>query len=238
MSIFVKDFQSYSELQGYCGGTASPGLYFVKIDETKDNKPTQYFYDGTNIVVISGNPKSSEVELINSSSNFTATTVEGALNELFQNVNNGKQMIATAIVDKGGQVTVANTFEELSMAISTLSSGGSSNLNKKTIDYPNKKINDIEYLLVTEQLQSADQIILTMYKFVPEVNGTTILVEKYEGVSNFNTFDINIFEMIDNKLQTKRSKTFTSTETEIHDTITYYIYDLDLTYIENIEKVM
>lgn len=52
--------------------------------------------------------------------NFTATNVEGALTELFTNVSNGKDLIATAITDMGGTASGSNTFVQLASAISAI----------------------------------------------------------------------------------------------------------------------
>lgn len=63
------------------------------------------------------------ISVTDTNENFTSTDVEGALSELFTNVNNGKGQIATAIVDKGGTASGSNTFTELSTAITNLPSG-------------------------------------------------------------------------------------------------------------------
>ena len=53
----------------------------------------------------------SELNIIDTNNNFTSTNVEGALSELFQNVSNGKQLIATAITDKGVTTSSDDTFQ-------------------------------------------------------------------------------------------------------------------------------
>lgn len=56
---------------------------------------------------------------------FTATTVGGAMGELFTNVSNGKQAVGTAITDVDPSVTVPiePTFAELSSAIGQIKTG-------------------------------------------------------------------------------------------------------------------
>lgn len=66
-----------------------------------------------------GEQTASEVPV--SSENFASTNVEGALDELFTNVNDGKGLIATAIIDKGGVATGGDTFNELAIAINGIS---------------------------------------------------------------------------------------------------------------------
>ena len=53
----------------------------------------------------------SELNIIDTNNNFISTNVEGALSELFQNVSNGKQLIATAITDKGVTTSSDDTFQ-------------------------------------------------------------------------------------------------------------------------------
>jgi hypothetical protein len=52
---------------------------------------------------------------------ITATTVEGALQELFTNANNGKTAIANAVNAKGISATSADTFSVLATKIATTS---------------------------------------------------------------------------------------------------------------------
>lgn len=54
---------------------------------------------------------------------FTATELEGVLNELFTNVSNGKNQIATAITDKGVPASGGDTFSLLANKIGQISGG-------------------------------------------------------------------------------------------------------------------
>lgn len=58
------------------------------------------------------------------SNNFTATNVEGALNELFQSASNGKQLIATAITGKGVNTLATDTFQTMATNINNIKVGG------------------------------------------------------------------------------------------------------------------
>lgn len=54
--------------------------------------------------------------------NFSATDVEGALSELFTSVSNGKDLIATAITDKGGSASGSDSFSDLAGEINDVAS--------------------------------------------------------------------------------------------------------------------
>lgn len=61
-----------------------------------------------------------KITIKDANDNFTSTTVEGALNELFQNVDNGKSSIATAIVGKGVEASKEDSFHTLANKISSI----------------------------------------------------------------------------------------------------------------------
>lgn len=53
------------------------------------------------------------------------SSIVGAINELFQSVSNGKQLIATAITDKGVNTSSDDTFQAMATNIGKISSGSS-----------------------------------------------------------------------------------------------------------------
>lgn len=57
----------------------------------------------------------------------TDKTIKGAITELFQDVSNGKQLIATAITDKGVTTSSDSTFQTMATNIGNISGGNSSN---------------------------------------------------------------------------------------------------------------
>ena len=57
--------------------------------------------------------------------NTTAQDLKGAINEVFQSVSNGKQLIATAITDKGVNTSSDDTFQAMATNIGKISSGSS-----------------------------------------------------------------------------------------------------------------
>lgn len=65
----------------------------------------------------------SDISIADINSNFTSNNVEGALAELFTNVSDGKELIATAITDKGGVASGSDTFTELASAINNIGGG-------------------------------------------------------------------------------------------------------------------
>lgn len=56
--------------------------------------------------------------------NTTAQDLKGAINEVFQNVSNGKRLIASAITDKGVNTSDTATFQEMATNIGNISSTG------------------------------------------------------------------------------------------------------------------
>lgn len=58
-----------------------------------------------------------------SANQFTATTVEGALTELFTSVSNGKNQVANAITQKGQTASGSDTFAQLATAIGNIVTG-------------------------------------------------------------------------------------------------------------------
>lgn len=51
--MFIKEFSSFQNLQNYIAGSASEGRYFVKRDETRENRPAEYYYTGVELIPIS-----------------------------------------------------------------------------------------------------------------------------------------------------------------------------------------
>ena len=64
-----------------------------------------------------GAHKAKNIAIDNAEGHFTATDVEGALNELFTSVSNGKTLIATAIAGKGISADGSDTFSQLANKI-------------------------------------------------------------------------------------------------------------------------
>ena len=65
------------------------------------------------------------IGLEDTTGNFTATEVEGAMNELFTNVSDGKELVGEAITDVDDSVVIPTdpTFNDLASAISGISTG-------------------------------------------------------------------------------------------------------------------
>ena len=55
--------------------------------------------------------------------NTTDKTLKGAINELFQSVSNGKELLASALTDKGIPTLASESFEEIARKILSLGSG-------------------------------------------------------------------------------------------------------------------
>lgn len=68
----------------------------------------------------SSSASASDISITDTNNNFTSTDVEGALNELFQNVSNGKSLVATAITDKGISTSSNDTFQTMATNINKI----------------------------------------------------------------------------------------------------------------------
>lgn len=93
-------------------------IYLAKNDGTKLD-------EGTDLPTSSGASTADSITIKDTNNNFTATDVEGALSELFQNASNGKQLIATAITDKGVVTSSDDTFQTMATNIGKISGGSS-----------------------------------------------------------------------------------------------------------------
>lgn len=74
-------------------------------------------YDDTSIKADINNIKA---DLGTAELNTTAKDLKGAINEVFQNVSNGKQLIATAITDKGVTTSSDSTFQTMATNIKNI----------------------------------------------------------------------------------------------------------------------
>lgn len=85
-------------------------------------KKGQFIPEGTGDFgeVIHLETTASQVKLADANNNFISTDVEGAMNELFQNVSNGKGLIATAVTDKGVVTLGSDTFNTMATNISLI----------------------------------------------------------------------------------------------------------------------
>ncbi|NLZ95623.1 MAG: hypothetical protein GX921_07370, partial [Bacteroidales bacterium] len=78
----------------------------------------------SNFATASHTHNASQVSIVDSNENFTSTSVEGALNELFTSVSNGKTGIASAITDKGVPASGSDSFSTLATKIGQIETSG------------------------------------------------------------------------------------------------------------------
>ncbi len=71
----------------------------------------------------SGAHLAKNISLEDSDNNFTSNNVEMALDELFTNVSNGKELIATAVTDMGESASGSDTFTQLANSIRNIETG-------------------------------------------------------------------------------------------------------------------
>lgn len=86
--------------------------------------------------------KAAQVTLLDSSGYFVASTVEDAMKELFQNVSNGKNLIATAITDKGVPASGGETHAQLAQKVGEISTEGMELPNNT--DLLQKRVTDVD----------------------------------------------------------------------------------------------
>ena len=67
--------------------------------------------------------KASNISVADTGNHFTATNVEGALEELFTSVSDGKTHVAAAITDKGVPASGSDTFSQLADKIGDINTG-------------------------------------------------------------------------------------------------------------------
>lgn len=89
--------------------------------QNKANQAEANANEYTDQQVASINLTADNVTIADTSNNFTADNVEGALDELFTNVSNGKISIASAITDMGQTASGSDTFAVLSAKIKDIS---------------------------------------------------------------------------------------------------------------------
>lgn len=109
-----------------------------------------------------GEQTASEIPI--SSGNFESTNVEGALDELFTNVSNGKDLIATAITDKGVATSGSDTFQVMANKISNISDG--LDISFGGTDIPLLKLEDLKILSIPRNATS------TMREVIVKFDGT------------------------------------------------------------------
>ena len=87
-------------------------IYLAKNDGTKLDEGTE--------LPTGGSSEADGITIKDTAGNFTATNVEGALEELFQYASNGKNLIANAITGMGVDASSTDTFEVLAEKISQI----------------------------------------------------------------------------------------------------------------------
>lgn len=109
------------------GMTINDTLTSDATDEALSAKQGKALKDAIdNIVIPTGFPASA-ITYDNTVTGMTADDVQDAIDEVFQYVSDGKELIADAITDKGVPTSATDTFATMATNISNISGGGSSN---------------------------------------------------------------------------------------------------------------
>lgn len=80
----------------------------------------------------SGARTAEDIAYDNTDSGLTATDVQSAIDEVFQSVSDGKELIADAITDKGVPTSATDTFSTMATNISNIPAGGGIDLTEYT----------------------------------------------------------------------------------------------------------
>ena len=75
--------------------------------------------------------------------NTTDKTIKGAINELFQSVSNGKDLIASAITDKGIITSNTDTFQQMAYNINLISGSSTGNVTGKILTFGDQKVSPL-----------------------------------------------------------------------------------------------
>lgn len=89
-------------------------------------------YDETADKWVNAKATAADISYNNTDSGLTATNVQDAIDEVFQSVSDGKELIADAITDKGVPTSATDTFSTMATNISNISGGGGINITEYT----------------------------------------------------------------------------------------------------------
>ena len=120
-------------------------IFAVCNGETAEDAPIFSINRNTGAVTSVGEPTADNHLVTKKYVDDAALDLQGQIDELFQNVSNGKELIASAITDKGVDASEEETFQSLSEKISLIPSGPP---GSNIIGYINEE-NDI-YVSLTE----------------------------------------------------------------------------------------
>ncbi len=134
--------------------------------------------DGANNYVHPSSHPAAMVTIADIGNNFTSTSVEGALSELFTSVSNGKQQIATAITDVDNNLSPSgsDTFTELSNTIRNISTG------KKFVSgtlISDKNFNKMNFTVSTLTFQPSTVLIKYHGQKSSEYSGTNDEIDSF-----------------------------------------------------------
>lgn len=110
--------------------------------------------------------------------NFTSNDVEGVLDELFTFVSDGKDLIATAITDKGIDAEGSETFDQLYSKILSLASNRTQ--VKLNIDSSEVKKIDLPHSIQTTEL------LTTVFKYSPNDTETALYHCEFDNTDEEN----------------------------------------------------
>jgi len=135
----------------------------------------------------------------------TANTVKQAYDraeQAFTQANNGKNLIASAVVGKGGTASSGDTFSQLAAAITNIPTGGkkwgsgvftnTSTLNVSGLEF------EPSFLIVRGKYMSSDTYILSTYINTLLGTNTTNIINSYSFTASASSVAVKISEIIIN----------------------------------------
>ena len=160
--------------------------YDKKIKEYIDNSSSNGECDVTKSYVDNQDTKINDKigNLPNLKTNDKSNIVN-AINELFQNVDNGKDLIASAITDKGVDTSKDDTFETMAINILSIITGGDLTPIHEAMEVLGYIFSD----LTKADSEETGQILREWFILKPYSDGTEILLDSTKE-STFNSWMI------------------------------------------------
>lgn len=129
---------------GTTGSGLEKGYFYICVSSTEtvdEEEVTTYSWTQINVQP-GGSVSANDVSYDNTTSGLTADNVQDAIDEVFQSVSDGKELIADAITDKGVQTSANDSFATMATNISNIQSGEAElafNVNNSTSTVANEE---------------------------------------------------------------------------------------------------
>lgn len=122
--VYIKVWQSFSQIPARIKNNTIYWAYGLQIGASRSSSKDEtdaYVYYYTDVTET---PTASTTSYDNTTSGLSATNMQDAIDEVFQSVSNGKELIADAITDKGVSTSASDSFQTMAENIESLNVGG------------------------------------------------------------------------------------------------------------------